>query len=385
MILSSRSRDGLSLDKHLRNIRGKWRNMNFSKGRALIVGIANYKTVSRLPSAVLNDANDVASLLANPTFCGYDGSQVTVLLDSEATLAHLRHNLNSLVANTDSSDSVTIFFSGHGALVGGSSGDPVSALVPVDFDPKSPETSGLLEDEFSDFLKRIKSQKLVVLLDACHAGGAAIFKLHSQDSPILTYNEKSLGRLAQGRGRVLIASSRASETSLVHPGARNSVFTTHLLEGLRGEMQGRNDGLIHIFDLFNHVAEKVKLTAGGHQHPIFKASDLEDNFPLALDRAGIKDPGTQPPVFGVSLEAAAARLYPLGPTDQEIWARAGGDVSRLQLVNATGRAAWFSAIRLLRLGGGGKITINALLRTMLDDYPQHPELVELVRLNPEIR
>ena len=63
--------------------------------------------------------------------------------------------------------------------------------------------------------------------------------------------------------------------------------------------------------------------------------------------------------------------------DQEVWARAGGDPSRLHL-NETERTAWFAALRTLRLGGGGAgIRRESLIAIALDDYPHHPELATL--------
>ncbi len=140
------------------------------------------------------------------------------------------------------------------------------------------------------------------------------------------------------------------------------------------------DGLIRVFDVFNHVAEKVRTSVPDVQHPIFKASDLEDNFPVALDRGGLKTPApSQPaqPDRWREIETIMADLYPAGPTDQEIWARAGGDLSRLRL-HGTGRANWFVALRNLKLGGGGQqISPHTLLETATDDFPHHPELTAL--------
>ena len=172
------------------------------------------------------------------------------------------------------------------------------------------------------------------------------------------YSDKSLARLAEGTGRVLLASSRANEASLVFPNARNSVFTSKLLEALRGEGQTSGDGVIRIFEIFNHVAQMVKLAVPGRQHPIFKASDLEDNFPVTLDRGGIKTAladARSSSMLGIweRLNSLMPDLYPLGPMDQEVWARAGGDPSRLHL-NDTGRVLWFKALRTLRRGGGGQ-------------------------------
>lgn len=360
---------------------------SYSEGHAVVVGVSNYANVNTLPGAVLNDATDLASALTNPNLCGYSPGRVHVLLDGEATLAKLRALFTDLAGSAGPDDTVVIYFSGHGALIGGP--DKGSALLPVDFSPTSPDKTSLSESELSEFLKRIQARKLVILLDACHAAGAARFKHHTDAPPaILGYDEKSLGRLSQGVGRVLIASCRSTETSIVLNGSRNSVFTQHLLEGFRGEFKGRGDGLIHIFDLFNHISEKVRQTVPGRQHPVFKASDLEDNFAVALDQGQSK---LLDATFGASLgveqaasrlEEIAARLYPLGPIDQDIWARAGGDISQLQITNKTGRAAWFSALRILSLGGGGQhITQVGLIRSMLSDYPQHRELLRLLSSN----
>ena len=62
-------------------------------------------------------------------------------------------------------------------------------------------------------------------------------------------------------------------------------------------------------------------------------------------------------------------LYPQGPEQDDIWKRAGGDVSIL--VNSANRKSqWFNAIEKIYLGGGGKaITMNSLINEVKDDYP----------------
>ena len=45
---------------------------------------------------------------------------------------------------------------------------------------------------------------------------------------------KTYGVLAEGKGRVLLASSRANEVSLILPGKKNSLFTHYLLDALKG-------------------------------------------------------------------------------------------------------------------------------------------------------
>lgn len=356
---------------------------DFATGHAIVIGVANYRNVSRLPEAVLNDARDVAAVLKSNAYCGYDARNVHLLLDGDATLERIREVLALVAEASEPDDTVVIFFSGHGACLGDPA-DPESALLSVECDTRKLGTTSLSEAEFSSALQRFVVQRLLVFIDACHSGGAGSFKSRREgELPGLGYSEKSLGRLAQGTGRVLIASSRASEESIVFSNARNSVFTSHLLDALHGRARTSGDGVVRVFEIFNHISEMVKRDVPGCQHPIFKASDLEDNFAVALNRGGAK---TDAPVSGFGaapevwsqLEELMPGLYPAGPTDQEIWARAGGDPSRLHL-NDTGRVAWFKALRMLRRGGGGAgISREKLVGTALEDYPHHPVLDTLL-------
>lgn len=352
--------------------------MEFKEGRALIIGVANYTEVSPLPAAVINDANDTADVLRSPAYCGYPVGNVTVLIDKEATLKGIRTALANLASSALPSDTVTIFFSGHGARLG-TSADPISALVPYDCKRSDAVGTTLGEAEFSEALARIKAARLLVILDACHAGGAAILKSDFDEPTIGGFDEKALQRLAAGKGRVLLASSRATETSIVMNSARNSVFTTAVLSGLKGAAPASAERTIKVFELFNFVAEAVRQAVPGRQHPILKVSDLEENFPVALALGGTKAiaPSVANNMPGRSLQTILPDLFPAGPTDQDIWLRAGGDVSRLRL-GGTGRSAWFAALRLLSQGGGGAdISQESLIAAALEDFPNHLELQAL--------
>src|SRR5438309_11875223 len=105
--------------------------MNFKNGRALIIGIADYREAAHLPEAVLNDARDFALLLKSSSHCGYPEANICVLLNERATLSGIRSALAELTAAAEPDDTITIFFSGHGTRLG--DGDTaISALVPFD-------------------------------------------------------------------------------------------------------------------------------------------------------------------------------------------------------------------------------------------------------------
>ncbi|WP_429500534.1 caspase family protein (plasmid) [Robbsia andropogonis] len=361
-------------------------NMNptgYPQGHALLIGVANYQQVSSLPTAILNDVKDVAATLASPKYCAYPPANVVTLLDAGATKAAVLNGLDELAARVDLDDTACVFFSGHGAVVG-SPGSEDSVLVTVDSDFADIENTTISSTGLAAALARIKAKRLLVFIDACHAVGAAISKRLADDKGHefkSGYTPTIFAKLAVGRGRALMASCRADEVSAVFTDARNSVFTTALLAGLRGAADKSASGLIKVFDLFNFVSEEVPKLIPDYQHPVFKADNLEVNFPVALSHGGKKLPSSPDTATNehqedgwTALEAILVELYPFGPRDQEVWSRAGGDLSRLQF-HSTGQAAWHAALRMLKQGGGGRrINFGSLIQAAKEDFSQHPQL-----------
>jgi hypothetical protein len=355
----------------------------YSQGHAFLVGVANYQQISSLPAAILNDVNDVAATLSSPKYCAYDAANVVTLLDGDATRAAVLKGLGDLAARAGPDDSACVFFSGHGAIVG-SPGDEDSVLVTADCDLSDIENTSIRSDELAAALAQIKAKRLLVFIDACHAGGAAISKTLSDGKGHELksgYTQKTFAKLAVGSGRALMASCRADEVSAVFTGSRNSVFTTALLAGLRGAADKSASGFIKVFDLFNYISEEVPKLLPDDQHPVFKADNLEGNFAVALSQGGKKAsynretmPTRQEEDPWSVLEGVLVELYPFGPRDQEVWSRAGGDLSRLPF-HPTGQAAWHAALRALKQGGGGKrINFGSLLSTAKSDFSDHSQL-----------
>ena len=110
--------------------------------------------------------------------------------------------------------------------------------------------------------------------------------------------------------------------------------------------------------------------------------DLRGFFHICADhlhfwdrvRHGIGRPSTNE-IHGFFIETAS-QLYPSGPMHDEIWTRAGGNPSQLNL-SGTGRRQWDAAIRIIR--NGNQVRPASLITAMRDDYPFNDRLEYLAK------
>jgi hypothetical protein len=362
---------------------------SFHSGRAFIVGIGDYDNLSDLGLAPVYDADEFEKLLVSPKHCGYPTANVRVLRNREATRSAIIAGLQELAAQSQPSDTVVFYFSGHGTQR--TAGPDVGTyLCPHEFDGKRPRETGVEAEELSDLLQQIKAERLLVLIDACRSGAVARVKADGDENFLKwEFGGTRLDKLAAGKGRVIISASEAHQNSMILGRYRNSLFTHFVLEGLQGGVDDRGDGLVRVLDLFHFVADQVT-KARGDQNPVL-TTRTQDNFPVALRKGGILKSAETPSADAVrgaqhagttndnqkEIEDLMVTLYPLGPTDREIWSRSGGDLARLR-GGSTGRAAWHAALRTLFLGGGGTITVDFLLKEAAAEYENNPQLNRLL-------
>jgi len=242
------------------------------KTYALIIGVATYYHIRPLTKTA-TDARDLYdTLLQN----GYSSSNVALLLDEQVTKVAISDKLDWLARRAGPNDTVVIFFSGHGAqLVGGFW--PGEYLCPVEAALDKVKDTFISDEEFTTALRAIHAGRLVVFLDACHAGGVG----EPKDPAVQVKAGLSEAAYARflAQGRVIIASCKPDEVSYELPEMRNSLFTHYLLEGLRGRA-ARPDGTVWITNLFGYVYEQV--SQHNLQHP-FQKSATED-FIIAMTK-----------------------------------------------------------------------------------------------------
>ena len=75
-------------------------------------------------------------------------------------------------------------------------------------------------------------------------------------------------RVSKGKGRVIISSCSANEISKEDDRLKHGIFSYFLLEGLKGEADQNQDGIITVSELFSYISREVPKASNQDQHPV---------------------------------------------------------------------------------------------------------------------
>jgi uncharacterized caspase-like protein len=248
------------------------------------VGINDYPKFPRLKYAV-NDALEFYRLLVEKN--GVPAENVMLLVNEQADLRRLRKAIGTdLRSQADVNDLVIVFFAGHGAT----ERDPKSPdmdglekyLLPHDTDPRDLYSSAIPMREVAYVFDRIRSERLVFIVDACYSGasGGRTVDLTGMRASL---SDGFLDRVSSGKGKVILSAGGANEVSVEKEELKHGVFTYYLLEGLRGAADTDRSGTVTVDEVYRYVSEKVPRAPGREQTPVKKGS-TEGEFILSITK-----------------------------------------------------------------------------------------------------
>ena len=167
-------------------------------------------------------------------------------------------------------DTLIFYFSGHGLP----DGRGKHFLAPSDIDPNDPFEKGL-DFETLEYLinKRCNSDRIIAILDCCFSGAAGLEGAKGEDdiSVAKQAREAMESRMKASRGRCILASSLSDQQSLIKRDLGHSLFTYHLLEGLKGKDGYVNDlGYVTADCLSNYIFDRMLKEPKRPQTPIRK-------------------------------------------------------------------------------------------------------------------
>jgi uncharacterized caspase-like protein len=253
-----------------------------------VVGISEYQDPN-VPKLKFTgaDAQSFYERLVAPEQSGFAPANVRLLINEQATRRNIEKAISGWLFQSATADStVVVFFAGHGGQESDKTGaekDGVSKyLLPWDADPDDLFSSGLSNSRFHELLNTIKAQRLVVFMDACFAGGV------TEGARDIGLVESPYKRLAEGRGRIVIASAQPNQRSWEDQTLGHGIFTYHLLEAMEGKADTDGDGCASVMDIFRYLQNTVPATARrmcqSIQEPLLFGDQISQDVVLTVSR-----------------------------------------------------------------------------------------------------
>ncbi len=241
---------------------------------AVVIGISQYQD-SRIPVLryAAKDAHFFYNWLISSTGGRYAPARVKLLKNEQATANHIKQALFEWLSQVLEEDIVTIFFAGHGSPQ--SPDNPENLfLLPYDVQYDRVATTGFPMWDIETALKRfIKAKRVIVITDACHAGGVGqsfdVARREGRGVNIvpISSNLQTLSKI--GDGICIISASDDNQFSQESKkwGGGHGVFTYYLLQGLKGEADYSKDNRVSLGEIIPYLSEQVRRATRNAQTP----------------------------------------------------------------------------------------------------------------------
>lgn len=268
---------------------------------AIVMGVTRYREPSLNLAFSGKDAVNFAQAIelgANRLF-GPDKVHIHLLSDAppapaEAAGGHplpaaapSRENLQAafeqVAREARPGDVMLVFLAGHGVMSGGADGDYyylTNDAQGLDLaDPAVRELWGVSSAQLTDWIKRIRADKQLMVLDTCSSGGA-LQKL-TQQRAVPSSQILALDRLKDRTGFHVLAGAAADRASYETSRFGQGLLTRALLTGMKGAAL-RDNEFIDVARLFQYARDEVPRLAqqiGGIQTPLVAAPGA-DSFDI---------------------------------------------------------------------------------------------------------
>jgi streptogramin lyase len=289
--------------------------------RALIVATGTYGDATlaglRAPG---RDAAELAAILQDAAIGGFD---VETVLDVPAD--GLRRRVARFCSQGGPGDLALVYISCHGVL------DDRGRLyyATTDTDHELLAATAIPAAWLNEQLDDCRCRRQIVILDCCHSGA---FAKGAKGEGALALRERF-----EGRGRVVLTASRATEYSFegdrVLGDGVSSVFTDVLVQGLRsGDADRDGDGMVTVTELYDYAYELVR-SRDARQTPMLWTYGAEGGLLVAHSARGVVSEPPPPP----ATPPRARPAEPLAPPPRRLPSRralaaAGALVAALMVV-----------------------------------------------------
>lgn len=230
---------------------------------AVLIGINTYTDSQNLLNLQYaeKDCQDLFEVLTNPETGIFLPENVTLLLGENANTNNVREILfQKIVTKVNNNDTVLVYFSGHGFILGEQNRKAYLATYDVDILNLLTKNrrAGLRMDELhEDIFLNSPAKCVLFILDSCHSGAfvPSVTKGVTTGVSKIQTDEKLLekGLFPKENGRVAIVSCPPDHHSYESKEFKNSIFTYYLIQGLKGGAIEPDTGEVTVDSLLTYI------------------------------------------------------------------------------------------------------------------------------------
>jgi len=237
------------------------------------VGINKYRNPALNLNYAVPDAKGIAGFFRQKGQL-FKKVNIIEIYDEKATKDGILAGLREL-EKTNPQDAVLIYLAGHGENV-----KDVWYFIPHELAyPEREEhvrAKGISSTEISEAMKKIRAQKILMLVDACKSGAVLVAFRGFED-------RKALSQLSRSTGTHVVAASTKDQFAAEVKDLGHGVFTYTLLEGLKGKAAQGGD-TVTVRKLMGYIEEQLpEITKKYKQEAQFPVVDSRGmDFPLVI-------------------------------------------------------------------------------------------------------
>ncbi len=220
--------------------------MSDGQRRAILIGSSEFPQEPSLHTlrCPKNDVAGLADALTSPDFGLFTDPLSFINEPSHSIL----RSVNRIFSQAGPNDQILVYYSGHGKQ------DAAGHLhlATIDTEVVALETSSIAVGMLRRLIDNYACKQVALILDCCYSGAVGADFLNKGDL------DDRLKHLFRDRGIYILTASTATQAAREKEGDDYSLFTKHLLAGIKqGEADYDDDGLVSLDDLYEYVKRRV--------------------------------------------------------------------------------------------------------------------------------
>jgi hypothetical protein len=248
----------------------------------LFVGVSRFANSDLNLTFADRDARVLHRLFSEMYASAVPADHFVLLENEQASRGQILKSMRSMLARAEPEDLVVLFFATHGLP---DAGGTELFFFTHETDPNLPEDKGLAREEVMRAIRQTRAKKMVLLLDACHAGGfgsnATLLATRGVRAAETNALLKAIA-LAQ-EGVAVLSSASAAERAQEGPQfcGGHGAFTCALVTGLKGAADSNHNGYVELRELSDYAYAQVRDRTDGLQHPMIDGR-YDNALPLSV-------------------------------------------------------------------------------------------------------